>query len=182
MIGIAPAKKPTKSGSLALSPGEPIPRAMPTTGMIAKRKTRATRPNSRFMASPRPGRRSLGLEQSRDPGRAQARRDDPGDPEQDDDRLRDVLPAHRTQENGLAGQVGARRVELFADQGVIARRDEKRKLGRVRLAGNLDRPGRLPRLRQDQRLREEITDEKNRGRPLADHPRRDSSGERELIV
>src|SRR5258705_1493225 len=154
MIGIAPAKKATNSGILALSPGELIPSAIPTTGMIAKRKTRANRPNSRFMGSPRPGRWSLCLEQTREPGRAQARRDDPGDPEQNNDRLRDVLRAHRPQENGLAGQVGARRIELLADQGVVAGRDEERELGGVRLAGDLDGPGRLPRLRQDQRFRD----------------------------
>src|SRR5258705_10441339 len=104
MIGIAPAKKATNSGILALSPGELIPSAIPTTGMIAKRKTRANRPNSRFMVSPRPGRWSLGLEQTREPGRAQARPEHPGGPAPNNNRRRARLPAHRRQENGPAGQ------------------------------------------------------------------------------
>src|SRR5258706_9098951 len=133
-MGIRPAKNATKSGPRARSPGAPMPSAMPTIGASAKRTTRATLPISIL----------LGLEEVREPGAAQARDDDPRDPEQDDNGLGDVLGAHRAHENRLAAQVRAGRVELLADQGVVARRDKERELGRIGLARDLDRAGGLP--------------------------------------
>jgi hypothetical protein len=109
-------------------------------------------------------------------------RHDSDQTEEEKERLPDVLAADRSEEHGLARQVGAGRVELLADERVVARRDEERKLRGIRGSRDLDGSRRLAGLGHDERLREEVSDEEIGRRALAHHAPRNRRRVGELIV
>src|SRR5262245_66076442 len=137
-MGTIPARNATRSGMRPRRAGLCIPSAMPTIGSTMKHRTRATGPNSRFTV-----RSSFRLEQGREPGLARGHHHDADDAREKTERLEEILPTDRAEEHRFPGEIGACRVELFSDQGVVAGRDEERKLRRIGLPRDLDRTHRL---------------------------------------
>src|SRR5258706_12488904 len=124
MIGMIPAMKATTSGMRPRRAGLFCPSTIPITGITKKKTMSATREKSRFTAS-RPGEgsasRSSGLEDPGDPRVPQARGHDTGQPDQDAERLVDVLAADRAEEDRRAREIRARGGQRLAGQGGVAR-------------------------------------------------------------
>src|SRR5262245_20355276 len=88
-------------------------------------------------------------------------------PDQED--LDRVGSLEASEEPRVLGEVRARRVVFLADQRVVARHDEERKLVDVRRARDLDGSDLVPRLGQEQGLREEGAQEEVRRGTVAEH-------------
>src|SRR5258706_8202054 len=116
---------------------------------------------SRFTAGPSLGGEEFGQERLAH-GEQQHAHHDGGD-EEDLDGVRGLEAA---QEFRVLGEVRAGGVVLLADQRVVAGHHEERKLVHVGRARDLDGADLVTRLREEQRLREERTEEEVRRRPL----------------